>query len=417
MAISYASAGTDSAADILETLYPQDAVEEIICKANPTFGMIKKVDDFEGDGTINFSVQYGTQQGVSGSLSNASTNKSANLYERFVVTRGKLYGLGTISGELIRASKSNKASLVRSLDGEMKGLLNQFNRYLSLLTFSNGGGALGRIGSISGDVITLATTSDVVWFEKNQTLKVSSADGTSGSMRAGSAVVTAVNRRTGEITTDGLAGITGETAGDYIFQNGLSGVDVTLPTGLSGWIPLADPSATSFFGVDRSVDTARLGGLRYLAGAGGPIEETLQAAMAYFYQESAKPDTAIFNPIDMQNLLISLGSKVRLESASRSAYDMPTVGYKGVKIASPFGEVECFSDPGCQKGRAYFLTLDDWEWHTMGAFPGFLKEDGTVILRDASADTYSFRLGAFGNLVCTAPGRSGVVQLLPETEP
>ena len=162
-----------------------------------------------------------------------------------------------------------------------------------------------------------------------------------------------------------------------------------------------DPAATAFFGIDRTTDISRLGGLRF-AGNGGPIRETLQLAMAFAYQEGAAPDTIFLNPIDMQNLLVDLGSQTFWDR--KTAPDAPSVGFDGVKIVSVNGTATAFADPGCPKGRAMVLQMDTWKLYTLGDFPGYLSDDGLTLLRETGADQYTWRMGGYGNLVCTAPG-------------
>lgn len=116
-------------------------------------------------------------------------------------------------------------------------------------------------------------------------VQASSTDSISG-VRAGYTYVTAVNRSTGTVTVNSAAAITAFADNDYLFPRG--DIDGEIK-GLEAWIPAADPGATSFFGVDRSVDVTRLGGLRKDL-SGKPIEEALMEACELTYREGAASD-------------------------------------------------------------------------------------------------------------------------------
>jgi hypothetical protein len=54
--------------------------------------------------------------------------------------------------------------------------------------------------------------------------------------------------------------------------------------------------------------------------------------------------------------------------------------------------------------------MDTWKFWTLGDI-GFIMEDNLRMLRDSTEDSYTWRLGYYGNLVCHAPGFNGVVTL------
>ncbi len=421
------SASVTSAANALKKLYGPEKLEDLLYQMSPLLGMLPKYDDFEGDGTLNITVEHGGQQGVTGNLPDAMSGKTSNVYKRFAVTRGQVYAVGSIDGLLIRASRSNKGAIVRSLDKEQKRLLRALQRNVSMFVFGNGGGALGQFTVTSGAgtttyVFQLSRPADVVWFEVEQTLIAYSTDGlTSGTARANAGTVSAVNRRTGAITvTTTVAGNLDAWANnDYMFIKGecpqTHGAQTAVAqniTGLGGWLPIADPTATAFFGVDRTVDPTRLAGIRYLDNAGGPILETLQMAMGFAKQEGCTADTIVMNPIDIQKLCVSLEGKTYItRSAERSNGSKSAVGYRGVVVATPLGDMGVFSDSGCPVGRAYALDLDTISFHHVGELFGYCEDDGLTMLRESAADAYTWRMAVFGNVVVDAPGRNAIVAL------
>src|SRR6185369_11098530 len=98
--------------------------------------------------------------------------------------------------------------------------------------------------------------------------------------------------------------ITGVATGDYIqidgdFGDGLLGVD--------GWNPYTAPGATSFYGIDRTVDLVRLSGNR-LDGTGRSVEEAFVRLMTRTCLQGGRPNFGMCNPARWEELEISLGS-------------------------------------------------------------------------------------------------------------
>lgn len=406
MAVGNASLASYSEA--LKRIYSNKDVRDEVYKISPLLGLMKKVPDFYGD-DYSHTVQTGVQQGIGATIAAALENKSSNNYKRFTVQRKRVYGVGSIEREVMLASKSDKGSVVKALEAEQKGLIKGIKRHLSASVFGNGGASLGQITAVGGTTITV-DLSVIRNFEVDQKLAVSATDGLSGATRAPAVagvypVITAVNRRTGVITLSAAIGttITGATTGDYLFLNGTFGADFA---GLAAWVPVSDPTSTLFFGVDRSIDPTRLAGQRY-DGAGGPMEEVLQYALAQAATEDCEADVIVMNPLDVAKLTVAMGSRTTYDR--RTASDAPSIGYKTVKIIGPGGESDIISDAQCPKGRAWILTLSDWTFHTLEELPHYVNEDGGILLRDPTTDTFTWRMAAYGNITCDKPSQQMAV--------
>lgn len=416
--MSVGTADLTSVGNALKKLYPIDEAKAALYEAVPLYGMIEKKDVFEGDGTYNITVQSSGQYGIGTTMQGAIQNRTSNDYSRFAVTRARMYGVGRISREAIKAGRSNKGSVIRTLDREQKALMKSMKRILSNLLWGGGGGALGQlgIGSINGNAFTLVDKRQVVWFERNMPLILSPTSGTVISpARAGQLVVSAVDRQNGIITCTQpiTTGVPGAVDSDFVFLYSVYGGDASnaVITGVAGWVPDANPNNTLFYGVDRSVDPTRLGGLRYNINR-APIEEGLQAALGVAAIEGQAPSTGFMNPYDYTRLTTSIGSQRMLSQvASKTSPDMPSIGYKGVKIIAPNdgGECEFYPDHGVPAGHAYLLDLSSWELATLGDMLEYVDDDGVVILRSPNSDEFEWRIGAYGNLACDNPGANMVV--------
>lgn len=402
-----ASLDTTALASVLKIQYTQGKVNNLVYPESQLFAKLKKRTDFYGKNK-QITFHYGNPQGRAYDFSTGLTNRTASKYSHVTVTRVKDYAFGEVDGEAVDAAKNDAGALLVALKEEIDNAFYTAGRSIAKDLFRNGGGARGQISSgsnVGTPTITLANVNDIVNFEVGMVLNVSATDGTSGSKRTGTVTIESLDRDAGTITATGnwTAGIAAAAAGDYIFQNGDFESTKQGLMGLAGWIPASAPGGgDSFFGLDRSVDPVRLAGLRYTAGAGGPIEETLIQCAARLAREGASPDTVVMNPMDIASLVIQLGNKVIYDRATAS--DNPDFGFKVPVIVGPKGPIQVLSDLNCPQGKGWMLTLKTWCFETLLGAPRILNLDGNDMRASATSDSYIFRIGYYGNLTCNAPG-------------
>lgn len=406
------SATTTTYDPVLKYLYPQERVENLVYDGAPLLAMLPKANDFYGKALV-LALQYGNPQGTTATFAKAQSNALPSSMEDFILTRKRHYSVATLETELIEASKNDKGALVDALKNEMDGAFAQLGRRWHSGLYGNGGGAIGRVTTGgTGTSFTLTSIEDVANFEIGQEIVFSTADGTSGSLKAGSVTVNGVNRDTGVVTVDAMSAIasgSGTANNDYVFIDGDFGA---MFTGLAGWIPTSAPSSTAFFGVDRSVDTVRLGGCRYDGSGDADKQAALINGLTKLARQGAKarPDAVFMNVVDFGDLIVELDAKVQYEQ-TRVNGGKATIGFDSVELHSPAGTVKVIADFQCPKGRAYALKLSTWKWHGLGDGIGIIKTDGLSMIRQASADGVEFRLAVRGQLGCTAPGWNCVITL------
>jgi hypothetical protein len=397
-----ATLDTSSFAAALKTLWPQKRIAEIMYRNQPFLASVPKDTNFGGANRV-VAARYATPGSASHTASNPFTAGGAAVgkYAKWTVTRSSDFGSASLTGEVIKASQGDQNALISALDSEMKGLIHTLSRRLGVKLFRNYGGAIGQVASKSTNTLTLTTTADVTNFQVGYTLVNSTADGTSGSVGSASSVVTAVDRTAGTVT---VASGTNFSANDYLFCAGDFGLSFY---GLGSWLPTTAPtSGDSFFNLDRSADTTRLAGVRYSAGAGGPIEETLIDACVLVAREGGMIDIVLLNPIDWGNLVKALGSKV-----IRTEFKTANFGFQALEIMTGTGPVKVVADLNCPKGYAYGVQLDTWTFASLGDAPMVFDLDGQQLLRDNGSDSYTVRAGTYGQLYCEAPGYNFVATL------
>jgi hypothetical protein len=398
-----------SFASALKTLYPDKKLNNMVYRNNPLLAMMSKNEKFFGENQKEPLI-YGNPQARSATIANAITQTSAanSKLKAFLLTRAKDYATAQIDNETLKASESDMGAFLRAATLEIDGAINSAARSLAIAMYRTGSGSIGQVANTSyaTTVLTLSETDDVTNFEVGQTLVTSATDG-GGSVRTGTLVIVGVNRSIGTVTMSAnlSTGISAIATDDYIFCQGDYDLKVK---GVQAWIPYGGPSATSFFGVDRTADTTRLAGI-YQSGVGKPVEEALIDLMVLIGREGGAPDHVFVNFTDYGNIEKALGSKVQYVNVNSP--DMPEIGFQGIRIQGPRGSATVIPDQNCPAKYAFALQMDTWTLHSLGRAPQLFDTDGLNMLRNATTDSLDVRVYYYAQVGCRAPGWNGVVKL------
>jgi hypothetical protein len=301
-------------------------------------------------------------------------------------------------------------SFINAAKGTIDGAIRTASNRLAGSLFRSGTGMIGAISSINTGLITLTSLPDVVNFEVGMVLNTyDDAAGTNQSTSNAKGYVIAVNRAAGTVTVSATAGgaagtpTNWSTSFSYICIDG----DLNLKLkGLAAWVPTTAPTATTFFGVNRSKDVTRLGGVRY-DGSAQPIEEALVDGSALIAREGGTPGMCFVSYATFAALEKSLGSKVQYCDLRSDA----GIGFKGIKIHGANSMIDVIADRSCPAGLAYLLDMDTWALESAGDAPMIINQiDGLDMLRVYNADAAEIRVGSYAQLACNAPGWNGVIQ-------
>ena len=390
----------------LKELYDGQVIENLVYADNPFLAMVPKSTDFGGK-YKPIPIITGTSQGRSSTFSNAQGNQSAVQIESFLLTRASDYSIATIDNQTMLASKTDKMAFLEGAKVMIDGAIRAATNSLASALFRSGTGSIGQIGSISTGVIQLASPADVVQFEVNMTLQANATDG--GTPRVALGYVIAVNRSAGTLTVSSTLGgsaasPSGWTTNDFLLVQGDNNLKVK---GLAAWVPSTDPTSAAFFGVDRSVDTTRLGGVRY-DGSAQSIEEALIDGSSLLAREGGKPDVAIMSFASYSALEKALGSKVQYVDLKGPA----EIAFRGILVAGANTQIKCFPDRNCPPKTCYLLQMDTWKLECLGEAPQILRYgDGLEMLRVYNADAGEVRVAYYAQLSCNAPGHNAYVSL------
>jgi hypothetical protein len=374
----------------LKQHYTDEKIENMVYKDNPFLAMISKYEDFGGE-NLKLPVKYGIPMGRSATFADAVSNKTASQLKAFLLTRKADYAIASIANETIEASKGNANAFIEAATFEIDGAIESATRSLAISLYGDGSGSIGVVGALatttaSNDTVTLATIQDITNFEVGMQLNFGTA--------TANKKIDSINRDTGVFILDAASGAT-TTEAIYV-----DGDKDNMLTGLGGWLPSTAPASTdSFFGVNRSSDSTRLGGIRFDASS-LPLEEGLIGAAARVAREGGKPDVCFVNYSNFADLEKALGSKVSYVDVKVN----PEIGFRGILIHGPRGPIKVVPDQNCPNGVAYMLQMDVWKLYSLGKAPKILDSDGLKFLRESTADAVEARIGYYAQLGCRAPG-------------
>lgn len=405
-----ASATVTSLDGVLKVYYDEFKLKIMQYGESTLLAALPRMTKFGGK-NLPIPIVYNTPQGRGTTISQAQTVASPSKNTDFVLTRASDYGVVTIANEALEAAEEgDKAAFISARVTEIDGIYTQLVRSLSTAVYGTGSGSIGNVGSGQGSlVLTLSDIEQVVNFDVGMVITASSADASGA--RVGSATISAIDYDAGTLSTTGSnwnTQITSLGAGDFLQVQG----DFTAKlTGLGGWLPSAAPSATAFFGVDRSINPSRLGGIRVptsIAQPGTAIEEKLMRSVARVAREGSKPNLIVVNYARFADIQASLGARAVYGMVESNEGDF---GFDTIRITCGTNTVDILADPYCPSAIAYILQLDTWKLYSLKDVPRFENGDGLMMLRQSSADGVEVRCKYYAQLGSVAPGKNGRVSI------
>lgn len=396
----------------LKEVYAPGVVGSLAIKNRPLLEWVNKKDAFYGDTYVQ-PVLYEDPQSVSSDISSVLTNNSNTQQDKFVSTaRRALYGATEIDGEVLLAASKDFGSFLKAKQPQIDGMLRQLGKTIHTDLYRDGTGVIGQINSSysSGATVTLTNPTDAHHFGVGQ--RCVSSTTTSGGTANTVTTVAGTDPVAGTVTfSDDVSGLgSAWAADDYIFPEGdydtSSGLGNKI-RGLSGWLPLAAPSSTAWFGVDRTQHITRFSGARVDNSGRSILENALELAMLIGEENGSGPDAMFCNPRAGLQLAQEAGAEVM-----RSAGGKADLGFNGFVLHSHMtGPIEVRFDYACPQNRAYMLRRDALDLVHMGPCPHLIMDTGRAIYESSSADQIQLRGRFFGELIVKKPGACGVMSV------
>ncbi len=395
----------------------QDDIFDFMYAEQPLFGLLEK--DTSWDGLYQLiTVMYGGMAGVSTNFDKSKANKSPPKYKQMQVGTKDLFGLWSVDHKLITLSRNQRGALVRALGESTEKCMSKLKARACKLFWRNGGGAFGRIRTLStttltNDTITFYDINDVRHWDLDDQAEFSVDDGYYGSagVLSGTAKVIGIDEDAGKIQFDiALGGITGLTTTCYVFHEGDY---ANAWSGIPAYVTLNDPGVssepTSIWGMNRSDFKTRLAGSRF-TGSNLYVQESVKKALASAHRRNIETSHLFMSPEVFNDLEMSLQGQKRYIDEKTG-----TVGYKALEFTTQGGKtVKAYSDADIPKSAdaatqyIWGLNLDHFKFHTATEFPMWLASvaNGSgKFMTEQNANATEGRLGGYGQLYTDAPGQ------------
>lgn len=353
--------------------------------ANVLLGRVKKDFDFVGK-RMDIAVPTSFAGGVgSGSLPTA--NYAA--VQDAVIEAKKMYSVGSVDRESIKAASSSEGAFIELTKFSTQKAVESWMRNMSRALFNDGSGKLGQFsgsasGTASAPVITVTAAS---WKEANWEEK----DYVNVNTLASVWEVVSVDPATRAISLSRISGsddLTAIGAGTHsVYMQNSKDND---PQGLKG---VLDATGGTLYGV--SVGRRWQAAAQIAAGGAGITPDALNQGMMEIQRKSGKVPNLIITSFTQYRKLLNLLEDQKQYLLDPRATDlMGKISFKGLEFMSAAGPVGIFPERFCEDDRVYLLNDN---FITIKHRPdfGFFDDDGTVFLRDASSDSYSFRYGGY----------------------
>lgn len=399
-----------AATPILKQYYTPKKIESLVF-TSPLQAIMPK--DTGGSGVAYVgAIRSAITSAVSATDTVAFTSGASSVYKQWVCPWRSGYGRALVSGEALDKCGNDRGAFVKAVVSETEGAYSAIGQQIGAGLWHNGGGSIGKLDgstTVTGLVQTLANPSDAINFRPGQVIKSASTDGTSGSVRAGSVTLAAVDLFTGVLTAtvNWDTGITSPVNTDYLFPDGDFGL---MFQGIPAWIVpdalRASTLGTAFNGVTRSSDPVRLAGVPYV-GNGGPKKESMIQLGMMLNKLGAKPSHFFVNDLDFADISKDLTTNTRI--VTETAYKNPQIGFSAIEYVAPFGAIKIMTDPFLSQGNGYMLDMSTWLMPSIGSVPKVDFLDKLNWLRTAGADSYEFRTIYRCATYCSNPAKNGVV--------
>lgn len=357
----------------------------------------------------------------------------------WTISWGDYVGHVDIGDKVIDASASDMGAFFEDMKEEIDGIYRAFADTMSSYLLRGPGHALGQASNLAAGVITLATASDIVNFERGQILVQSAGDGSTSSdtlLGPGTlGFVFAVNYNSGVLSVAttaalALAGTAGSptnwTSTGFLFRDGDFGATAyagagsapaftRIVLGYGAWNPATDPTATLFEGVDRSVNIIRRSGARLTSAecSGLGIEQRLKRLAVRMSSRAKKAKKGLVHPEQWQALADSLETKGLRNITSTD--EVGVFNFESIKLNTPAGAIPIYSDKFMDPLAAYLYDPKGIRMQTLSGFPKVVNGDGMSMLRKATENTFEYRIAAYPAYWHRDPAMTGRCPLLTPT--
>ena len=371
--------------EILKTQYIGPLNEQI----NNDVKLLKRIETIKDEiltgKNFTLPLHVSRNEGIGAKAEGASLpTAGAQGYKDAIFPMRYLYGVITVSGPSIAATKNSEGAFLKAVDSEMKGVTKDLKADLNRMLYGDGTGRLAA-------ATTNASTSTTVTVDSTAKLrvgmKIDIISGTTASVS--NATITAINSAT-SFTHNGTAAAV--AASSYVYKAGAKDIEVM---GLAGIVSNTDPITGGLQGL--AVASYPWWKASILANGGTNRSLTLalmRRALDTVETAGNGKTTAIYTSHGVRRAYEALLQADRqYVNTMKLDGGVETLAYDGLPI---------IADKDCQANRLYFVDESELVLAELGE-GGFnwMDEDGSILSRNGK-DAYDAVLYRYCELATRA---------------
>jgi hypothetical protein len=365
---------------MLKVYYKKEGIQNLLFRNSPLLKKVKK-DRVEGK-EQRFAAMY-SRGGAAGGDFTVAKNQAATVAQtaEFCVTPGQIFSVYAMNAKEVAASRSNAGAYMRIGGAKMFAASESFRKTFAAALFGSGYGEICAVPTggwtlTSGTDATVTLPEDAIMkIDVGSKLVVKATAATAETSAKNTLTVKAINGTSVTVTPASTANA---SAGDIVCLAGsMNGTTALLPVGLGAWLPVVKGRsgsawntyiATSFFGVDRSVNPDRLAGAFIDAtSATGDAQKkshTVTTLIKKLRRQGSLCDMIVMNDDDFLEFAREIEtSNTYFTQTSTKEKKNATIGFSDISAAFSTNYVEnIIDDPYCPKGRFYVLSSDAVEF-------------------------------------------------------
>lgn len=337
--------------EFFKRVYMGVDLSPLAIRRTPTLKGISKEEVAEGEGIVR-PINLSLPVGATGTASKAVTNAYGSRGKRWILSTKNLYHRVNLDAKAMAVSKERQAAYIEAKRKEIDESLDYMGMSMERMLWDDGSGYVGLLTAASGGPPLTSMTftlTDVINLHHNMVLQFNASRTGAGTPRNDLYRIDSINHQTGVCAVTRVSGSSNDVTGtDYAFVDGNR---ANVLTGITAYIPAADPSATPLNNVDRSVAPNMLAGWR--GTNEGSIEESAKSLFATMGQ--------YLNGID-GSLWLSYANwrKLEQELAGRAYRDEKSsarFGTGALIMQTPAGDIPVVAGPYVPANAGFFLDL------------------------------------------------------------
>lgn len=401
-------------ADITFNLSTQDKFFKVLYEkksyavfntANKLLMKVKKEYNFQGKNKTIEAV-LGFSGGVgAGSLPETNVHQEENA----VLTRKKLYARTLLDREAMLASKNqgafedaSKRQVSKAVESFMRNLSRQLFAFENGMLFQGDNATVVTGTGTSVDpyiVRALASTFVKGFIEKKDYVNVGA--------ETTQLEITAVNYSTRDISLVGTSATLAAASGGGLATNAKVYMQKSKDNDLQSILAAVKASGGTLYGI--TVGPRWQSVQINAANAGITIDLINQCIGDIEFQAGKSPDIIVTSFKQLRKVKNLLDDKLRycLVSPRDPMFKKAGASFQAVEIQTDAGPIAMIADRMCPDDHMFFLNTEDIVLYGVEP-PKWVDEDGRVLLRSSSADSFEARYAMYGELFIH-PNSQGVI--------